>query len=112
MKKTPTSPLPILLLSYHLLTTIDLASTVGYLSTEIGAWRECIYCGASKDTLKAVQSYMRDKRHCMLGLDREPELLEFWEVGDDEEEREEEGDEKPSNISAAQMRFKSSRAVE
>jgi pre-60S factor REI1 len=32
-----------------------------------------------KDSIVSIQSHMRDKGHCLLNFDREPELLDFWE---------------------------------
>lgn len=58
---------------------VDMQSFVGYLATEVRAWHECLYCGATKPTTSGIQSHMRDKGHCLLNLDREPELLDFWE---------------------------------
>lgn len=60
---------------------------------------------------------MRDKGHCLLNLDREPELLEFWESpqydddgggGGDEEELEEE---RPINLSETEIRFASGKVI-
>jgi pre-60S factor REI1 len=58
---------------------LDMQSFVGYLATEVRTWHECLYCGATKPSTLSIQSHMRDKRHCLLNLDREPELLDFWE---------------------------------
>ncbi|RDW63365.1 hypothetical protein BP6252_10910 [Coleophoma cylindrospora] len=58
---------------------VDLPSFVGYLATEVRAWHECVYCGATKPSTRSIQSHMRDKGHCRLNLDREPELLDFWD---------------------------------
>ncbi|KAK6337168.1 hypothetical protein TWF718_009952 [Orbilia javanica] len=58
---------------------IDIQSLIGYLATEVRVWHECLYCGATKPSTTSVQSHMRDKGHCRLNFDREPELLEFWE---------------------------------
>ncbi|KAK6513169.1 hypothetical protein TWF506_009334 [Arthrobotrys conoides] len=57
----------------------DIQSLVGYLATEVRVWHECLYCGATKPSTMSVQSHMKDKGHCRLNFDREPELLEFWE---------------------------------
>lgn len=60
----------------------DMLSFLDYLAIEIRTWHECIYCGATKRSTRSVQSHMRDKDHCRLNLEREPELLEFWECPD------------------------------
>lgn len=57
----------------------DMQSFVAYLATEIRTWHECLYCGATKPSTQSIQSHMRDKGHCSLNFDREPELLDFWE---------------------------------
>jgi pre-60S factor REI1 len=58
---------------------VDLESFVGYLATEARVLHECLYCAAMKDSTVSIQSHMRDKGHCLLNFDREPELLDFWE---------------------------------
>ncbi|RDI78355.1 hypothetical protein Vi05172_g11618 [Venturia inaequalis] len=66
----------------------DVESLTGYLATEICTWRECLYCGAMKDSKAAIQSHMRDRGHCVLNLEREPELCGFWESDGEEDEGE------------------------
>src|SRR5436190_1028592 len=94
---------------------VDMQSFVGYLATEVRVWHECLYCGATKPSTLSIQSHMRDKGHCLLNLDREPELLDFWESppwvdGDDaaaaalEQER-------PTDLSATEIRFASGRVI-
>lgn len=63
----------------------DKESLIGYLATEIHTWHECLYCGASKDSTLAIQSHMRDKGHCALNMEREPELSEFWETDEEQD---------------------------
>ncbi|KAF2643175.1 hypothetical protein P280DRAFT_446488 [Massarina eburnea CBS 473.64] len=60
-------------------SVIDMQSFIGYLATEVRTWHECLYCGATKPSTLSIQSHMRDKGHCFLNLDREPELLDFWD---------------------------------
>ncbi|PVH95657.1 hypothetical protein DM02DRAFT_600507 [Periconia macrospinosa] len=60
-------------------TITDLETFLGYLATEVRIWHECLYCGATKPSTLSVQSHMRDKQHCTLNLEREPELLDFWD---------------------------------
>lgn len=64
----------------------DMQSFIAYLATEIYTWNECLYCGAVKDSTLAIQSHMRDKGHCVLNLEREPELLDFWENSSKDDE--------------------------
>lgn len=57
----------------------DMESFLRYLATEVRTWHECLYCGTTRDSTSAIQSHMRDRGHCKLSLEREPELLDFWE---------------------------------
>jgi pre-60S factor REI1 len=95
-------------------TVIDLQSFVGYLATEVRTWHECLYCGAIKQSTLSIQSHMRDKGHCRLNFDREPELVDFWEQGQCEDEdidaagKEEE---QKVDLSATEIYFASGRVV-
>ncbi|KAF1991031.1 hypothetical protein K402DRAFT_409903 [Aulographum hederae CBS 113979] len=64
----------------------DLESFLGYLATIIFEYHECLYCGLEKPTVDGVQAHMRDKGHCMINVDAESELLDFWELSDSEGE--------------------------
>jgi pre-60S factor REI1 len=55
---------------------------IGYLRTVITEYNECLYCGIVKQSAQGVRRHMLDKGHCMINLEREPELLEFWEFSD------------------------------
>ncbi|KAF2794393.1 hypothetical protein K505DRAFT_374655 [Melanomma pulvis-pyrius CBS 109.77] len=91
---------------------VDMQSFVGYLATEIRVWHECLYCGATKPSTLSIQSHMRDKGHCLLNLDREPELLDFWEsprgVDGDGAALEQEP---PTSLSATEIRFASGKVI-
>ena len=91
----------------------DTQSFVGYLATEVRAWHECLYCGATKPSTRSIQSHMRDRGHCLLNFDREPELLDFWESsrwvdGDDAAAPEQK---RPTDLSATEIRFASGRVI-
>lgn len=60
----------------------SLETIVGYLRTVITKYNECLYCGMIKQTAEGIRRHMLDKGHCMINLEREPELLEFWEFSD------------------------------
>lgn len=94
-------------------TVVDMQSLVGYLATEVREWHECLYCGATKPSTLSIQSHMRDKRHCLLNLDREPELLEFWESPqwDDEDGTAAVEEERPINLSETEIRFASGKVI-
>ena len=91
---------------------VDIDTFLSYLGTEIYLWHECLYCGAIKDTVKSIQSHMRDKNHCILNFEREPELWGFWEGGEggSEEEGEGEGD-MGVRISNTEIRLKDGKVI-
>lgn len=60
----------------------SLETFVGYLRTVITEYNECLYCGMIKQSAEGIRPHMLDKGHCMINLEREPELLEFWEFSD------------------------------
>lgn len=68
---------------------------LGYLRTVVTEYKECLYCGMYKHSAEGVRHHMVDKSHCMINLEREPELLEFWEFPDSEDGDTDE-DEKPT----------------
>ena len=90
-----------------------LQTFVEYLATEVRAWHECLYCGATKPSTLSIQSHMRDKGHCVLNLDREPELLDFWEssagVNGEGAAPLEQG--RLTNLSEMEIRFASGRVI-
>jgi pre-60S factor REI1 len=59
---------------------------IRFLGELITQYNECLYCGAERNSTTAIRQHMQSKGHCMLNLEREPELLEFWEFGDSDEE--------------------------
>jgi pre-60S factor REI1 len=64
----------------------SLETIVGYLRTVITEYNECLYCGMIKRSAEGIRRHMIDKGHCMINLEREPELLEFWEFSDSDED--------------------------
>ena len=64
----------------------DMESFLGYLATVIFEYKECLYCGLEKSTVDGVQTHMRDKGHCMIKMNAESELLDFWELSDGEDD--------------------------
>ncbi|KAF2809783.1 uncharacterized protein BDZ99DRAFT_509215 [Mytilinidion resinicola] len=60
----------------------DMESFLGYLATIIFEYNECLYCSLAKGTVDGVQTHMRDKGHCMIKMNAESELLDFWELSD------------------------------
>lgn len=77
----------------------DLETFLSYLATVIFEYNECLYCGLAKGTVDGVQTHMRDKGHCMLNLQPESELLDFWETEDTREDGE--GEEKNEQATTA-----------
>jgi pre-60S factor REI1 len=64
----------------------DMESFLGYLAIIIFEYNECLYCSLAKGTVDGVQTHMRDKGHCMIMMNTESELLDFWELSDSEDE--------------------------
>ncbi|KAH9870943.1 hypothetical protein J1614_006515 [Plenodomus biglobosus] len=92
----------------------DLETFLGYLATVIFEYYECLYCGLAKGTVDGVQTHMRDKGHCMLNLQPESELLDFWETEDIREDEEEEKNEQTTaaiKLSETEMRLPSGAVV-
>lgn len=83
---------------------VDIQSFVEYLATVVRTLHECIYCGATKSSTLGIQSHMRDKGHCLLNFDREPELFDFWDSSRTEQER-------PTAVSTAEVRFASGKVI-
>ncbi|KAL5320225.1 hypothetical protein ACEPPN_011026 [Leptodophora sp. 'Broadleaf-Isolate-01'] len=66
---------------------LDIDSFLGYLSTIINTFHECLSCGSVKCSKSAVQDHMRGKGHCRLNLEEDAlELGDFWEVDESEED--------------------------
>ncbi|KAF2102335.1 hypothetical protein NA57DRAFT_54252 [Rhizodiscina lignyota] len=61
---------------------LSLEIVVRYLRTVITEYNKCLYCGMIKQPAEGIRRHMLDKGHCMINLEREPELLEFWEFSD------------------------------
>lgn len=91
----------------------DMETFLGYLASIICEYNECLYCGAEKNSLEAVQTHMKDKGHCMINLDGDSELLDFWDVSDDEDgDEQKDAEKRPTNgngvhVSATEMRLPS-----
>lgn len=64
----------------HRLT--DLETFVEYLSALVIEYNECLYCGHHKSSIPGIRQHMVDKGHCMLNLDADPDLLDFWDSTD------------------------------
>ena len=65
----------------------DLEDTEGllsYLSTVISDFRECLYCGKTKETVEGIRSHMIDKGHCKLAFDEELDQFYDFETGSDD----------------------------
>jgi len=89
----------------------DKESFIAYLAIIIFDYNECLYCGLEKGTVDSVQSHMRDKGHCMIKMDAESELLDFWELSDSEDEDQNEDEERTKSaaikLSETEMRLPS-----
>jgi len=89
----------------------DMESFLGYLAIIIFEYNECLYCGLEKGSVDGVQTHMRDKGHCMIKMDAESELLDFWEHSDSEDEGQNEDEERTKSaaikLSETEMRLPS-----
>ncbi|KAJ4373011.1 hypothetical protein N0V83_003302 [Neocucurbitaria cava] len=72
----------------------DMESFLGYLAVIIFEYTKCLYCGSEKGTVDGVQTHMRDKGHCMIKMNTDPELLDFWELSDNGDEGQNEDEER------------------
>ncbi len=88
----------------------DVESFLGYLAIIVFDYKECLYCSLEKATVDAVQTHMRDKGHCMIKMDKESELLDFWDFSDTEEDGQIEG-QKPVKLSDTEMRLPSGTVI-
>lgn len=79
----------------------DMESFLGYLAMIIFEYKECLYCNSEKGTVEGVQTHMRDKGHCMINMNAESELLDFWELADSEDEADNEDGEHSKKKNAA-----------
>ena len=93
----------------------DAEAFLGYLSIIVFEYKECLYCNVEKATVEAVQTHMRDKGHCMINIDAESELLDFWEFSDSEDEVQNNGKESIQNVaiklSKTEMRLPSGAVI-
>ncbi|CAO2650103.1 Nn.00g013950.m01.CDS01 [Neocucurbitaria sp. VM-36] len=89
----------------------DMESFLGYLATIIFEYNECLYCGLGKGTVGGVQTHMRDKGHCMITMNAESDLLDFWELSDSENEDENEDEDRKKSaaikLSSTEIRLPS-----
>lgn len=81
----------------------SLETMIRYLHTVVTDYNECIYCGITKQSSASIRRHMLDKGHCMINLEREPELLEFWELSDCETSSDESDSEEQSMQQAAKI---------
>jgi pre-60S factor REI1 len=90
---------------------LDMESFFGYLAIIIFEYNECLYCSLQKGTVDAVQTHMRDKGHCMIKINAESELLDFWELSDSGNEGQNEDEERAKSaavkLSETEMRLPS-----
>ena len=61
----------------------DAEGLLSYLFTIISDFRECLYCGKTKETVEGIRSHMIDKGHCKLAFDEELDQFYDFETGSD-----------------------------
>lgn len=93
----------------------DMESFLGYLAVIIFEYKECLYCSLEKGTVDGVQTHMRDKGHCMIKMDGESELLDFWDSSSSEDENQNEDGEQTKRaaikLSNTEMRLPSGAVI-
>ncbi|KAI1518507.1 zf-C2H2-2 domain containing protein [Pyrenophora tritici-repentis] len=80
---------------------VDLECFLSYLGVLVYECRECVYCGAGKNTVQAVQTHMRDKGHCKIDMG---ELSDFWEDDEEESGNEEQEEEEDAGVSTTGLK--------
>lgn len=66
---------------------IDTEFFLGYLFAIVAEFRECLFCGHSRNTKLGVQAHMRDRSHCKIDLENdEHQLRQFYDFPDVAEE--------------------------
>ncbi|KAH7364867.1 C2H2 type zinc-finger-domain-containing protein [Rhexocercosporidium sp. MPI-PUGE-AT-0058] len=92
---------------------LDIDSFLGYLSTIINNFHECLSCGGVESSKSAVQDHMRGNGHCRLNLEEDAlELGDFWEVGESEgEDIEISGEEKGAVLVEGELRLPSGKIL-
>lgn len=67
----------------------DAEGLLTYLFNIISEFRECLYCGKTKETVEGIRSHMIDKGHCKIAFDEE--LDQFYDFEGEPEDSTEEG---------------------
>lgn len=67
----------------------DVEGLLTYLFQIISEFRECLYCGKTKETVEGIRSHMIDKGHCKIAFDEE--LDQFYDFGVGSEDGAEQG---------------------
>ena len=62
----------------------DAEGLLSYLFNIISEFRECLYCGKTKETVEAIRSHMIDKGHCKIAFDEELDQFYDFEGESDE----------------------------
>ena len=59
----------------------DAEGLLTYLFNIISEFRECLYCGKTKETVEGLRSHMTDKGHCKIAFDEELDQFYDFEGG-------------------------------
>ena len=62
----------------------DLEGLLSYLFNIISEFRECLYCGKTKETVEGIRSHMIDKGHCKIAFDEELDQFYDFEGGSED----------------------------
>ncbi len=67
----------------------DAEGLLSYLFNIISEFRECLYCGKTKETIEGIRSHMIDKGHCKIAFDEELDQFYDYEGQSDDGAEEE-----------------------
>ena len=62
----------------------DAEGFLTYLFNVISEFRECLYCGKTKETVEGIRSHMIDKGHCKIAFDEELDQFYDFEGGSED----------------------------
>jgi len=61
---------------------VDLEGLVKWLRGKIFKDNECLYCHRLKSSVEGIQTHMRDKGHCMIAFESEPDMIDVGQFYD------------------------------
>ncbi|MCJ1409963.1 hypothetical protein MMC19_004047 [Ptychographa xylographoides] len=62
----------------------DVKGLLGFLHIAITDYHQCLYCDQTKSTTAGVQQHMKDKGHCKVNFEIDPDLRSFYKYPEDD----------------------------